>query len=349
MFRRQYGEDPAHTVEMLRWWLYGNPIQPQIAFIATDTEQDRVVGFYQLALQRFRLDGKSLLGAFSLNTLVDESHRRVCWRDPRSRKLLSVYTGLAELAHAAAVDAGCQFAWAMPNAASRNAFFRHTGFAEVTELRSLYSPGRIGLLAAAALPRSPLVPVLDRLSGVTRGVRLPRSKALSILSASDVEEAAALARPTDDRGLHQVRDATFLRWRYFDSPRNYRVYALRDARGKMSAWCAATIVHKAAAGSDRVPIGVIVDLHPNVRRSRHARVLARHMARDLARDVAVTVALYNPAAQPSPPYGRRFVHLPRRIEPKQFPLGVRVEAPDLQPRLSLPSAWHIAFGDYDLA
>lgn len=211
LLERVWGERP--DPEALAWWFDRSPAGPGL--LTEEREGERVVALASMSFLRCLVAGREQLVAIPLQVATDA--------DQRGKGIFS----RLELANEAeAVRRGCEVAVTFPNAASRPIFLERLGWHE------LWS-GRIWA-------RPPVPPVG---TGPFR---------IRDLTASDLSEGQSPGHVVGGHapGINgQLVDQEFLRWRYVDSPRPYRlvgafageelrgVVAIRPARGRVGIVC----------------------------------------------------------------------------------------------------------------
>jgi GNAT superfamily N-acetyltransferase len=151
------------------------------------------------------------------------------------------------------------------------------------------------------------------------------------LERFDDETEDVYRRASAGWGNHVLRSASYLNWRFVDSPRPYRILAERRA-GVLEGW--AVVTHRRFRGH---PVGVVADLIAVT--GRAARVLLRRAAH-AARGQAL-VAFVAPRER-TRYLASGFVptHRGLRLIGKPFAPGVELAAER--------AAWHLTLGDTDL-
>jgi hypothetical protein len=162
--------------------------------------------------RRFLRDGEPVTLMQASDAMTDPD-----WRGQ------GIFTGLDEIVCAAAGAAGASLAWAYSGRLSLKGFQRNgwriIGHAPLYRRRyrarrALLRAGRLGPVLARAAP------LLDVVSGARDRARLPLGRAADLvrLPRFDARVDALFDACAPRRGLVGVRGATWLNWRYVDTP-----------------------------------------------------------------------------------------------------------------------------------
>jgi GNAT superfamily N-acetyltransferase len=277
------------------WWYEDNPTGPRVLSLVLD--DGRVAGASGMSFFEMRLGGEERKVAFALDAAMHPDYRgRGLW------SLLELHN------EEEAVRAGAAAVLGFPNDVSDSILVGKLGWRELSRLRLWARPQ--SLRARESRLRDLAGETLDRFGDET----------------DDVYRRAGA-----DWGNHMVRSASYLNWRFVDSPRPYRILAERRA-GALEGW--AVVTHRRFRGH---PVGVVADL---IAVTAHAaRSLLRRAAR-AARGQAL-VALVPPR--------ERTRYLAAGFVPTH--MALRLIGRPLAPGIELSTeraAWHLTLGDTDL-
>lgn len=294
------------------WWFAGNPAG---SLMSVAELEGRVVGVASHSLARIVLGGEATLGQFSVHATTD-----------RSARGLGIFKAL-ELRHEEQGAArGSRVVLAFASAPTSPLFTGPLGWTSIDSRRVWLRPlagaarrltGR-GSGAAAGSPAGVVAPEgRERRLG---GVEVRRVERFG--AAADVAYHAAAPR----LGNHVVRDATYLNWRFLDSPRGYRAFASPNGF--------AVVGRKLMRG---VSLAVIAEC---VAPPREARALLRRCIAEARGAEAIAVV---------PPLGlSRELLFGLGFVPSHISLDFMGKAlPGMPPLDARSSAWRVSLGDTD--
>jgi hypothetical protein len=288
---RYYGADSrsAHAGHA-RWKLQAPPAGPAAHF---SLERDGA-GIGRILLQRraLRLGDRRFRAGYTVDFLVDPQHARatdalkLVGSVPRAAGFDLVFQTYNERSAPLYeqirrffpnyIERFRLLPYGLPLRARRP--LAHLAKLDVPGIDLLTAPWRLGLSALAATAR------------IEAGVEPP----------AEAELTALLDRFANQVGLHSVRDAAVLRWRFAGGPfYNGRVVYLRH-EGRLVGYYATTVTEFAGARFLALMDAVAVDAAAVTAIKRHA------LADALAAGVDILFAMFNPQA----PLGRRFIGFP---------------------------------------
>jgi GNAT superfamily N-acetyltransferase len=306
--------------EEFRWWFDRNPAGEGIVSLAVDAGE--VVGVAAMSYFRTALAGVETRLAIPVNVATDPRYRGQ-----------GVFSTLEVENEAAAAAAGSPLTVTFPNGASYPIFIRRLGWTDLPRLRLWARP-----LHARALLRY----VLGR-PGAEGGLP-PRDDRTVTLHGLEVRPVAGFGLEMDELGRaagtayenHFVRDAEYFNWRYLDSPRDYRCFAVYRGR-KLSG---VTVVgHTYKHG---VSAGFLADLVVAPHGFRETRaLLARALAEVRGRADALVLLPPPSRAQRRALLASGFAPTNKRL---RFVGKVLLDGAQLDER---DAAWHFTLGDFD--
>jgi GNAT superfamily N-acetyltransferase len=277
------------------WWYERNPTGPRLLSVVLD--DGRVAGASGMSFFELRLGGVERKVAFALDAATHP--------DYRGRGLWSVLELHNE---AESTRAGAAAVLGFTNPVAGPILVGKLGWLDLAQLRIWARP--LSLRASESGFREAPGELLERFD----------------------DEAEEVYRRASARwGIHLVRTADYLNWRFADSPRPYRILAARRG-GRLEGW--AVVTHKRFQGRS---VGVVADLV--AASGRAARSLLRRAARAVTGQAVV--ALVSPA--------ERARYLACGFLPTHK--SIRFIGKPLGPGVDLPAdraAWHLALGDADI-
>lgn len=364
LFKHEYGHHQLVTIENFRWQLFEHPQQPPIAWVAWHRGDDRPVAYYQLLTQNFVHQSKTFLSAYSLNTLVDKDYRKCFWRDQNTKKFVSLFPALANLAYQQALSRGVSFITALPNENSKRGFFDTLGFEKLISLDLMVHPGRPGdvlrrylnhgILGKLSAPLANLSARLMFHSIRFSGRLLNTSVQLKPLGVEHLQVMARLTqwyRPDD---ITQPRSPEYLRWRYFDSPQKYTLFGIFNQAGDLMAWLAIIALQKGSEKTGYYPVGIITDIayQDDQQGLSQAKRLVAHVCRDQTKNAGLVMilALRNPAMRSRSPFSRRFFFtMPAKLSGRELNFGIKRLSDEVPESLVTAGNWRLTFSDFDVA
>jgi hypothetical protein len=346
MTREYYGDSWISDTGYLKWQYEANPAGPAIIQLARDVETDQLAGQYVVIPMRFKAFNKTVNGILSLNTLTRQIYTGQ-----------GVFTGLAKAIYQACAEQGPEFCYGFPNPNSYPGFTRKLGFTDLgcvpLLLRPLNTKALVtrkfgSLLGSLAFPFQLFYKVKDRSNDNYEVYPL------TAFNLSDMN--AFWAKVQDKYPIMGIRDADYIRWRYFENPyRDYQIYGIHK---KNSSELIGYIVGRCTE-VEGMSSGMIVDFlvdpsHPAAGKYLINRLLRFFVANNM--DLAGSLML---------PYTEEscilkangFFTCPKALEPQPFPVIYRRLSSKREeegnygegnqnPFLQLDH-WFLTMGDYD--
>ncbi len=341
MAREHYGQSWVSDPDFLRWQYEENPSGPAIGQLARDAQNGQLAGQYLVIPMRFDLGGEESRCVLSLNTLTREAYRGQ-----------GVFTGLAEATYQECRSQGFVFCYGLPNRNSTHGLTQTLGFAVLGRVPLLLRP-----LDARALVRGRWGPVLGALAapvGLMCRLRERPTAGYEVVRIGVSDLADLQMFWAGVRGKYPVmgvRDASFMRWRYFDIPlREYVVYGLRVVGGSGLLGYAIGRCMEVAGISSGMVVDMLVAKGVPVEAGKS---LVSHLLKDLAgQGASLAGSLMLPHTEEYRILrASGFFRCPRALEPQPFPLCLLplTEAGDSgRGPLTDLARWFFTMGDYDV-
>lgn len=335
MTREYYGDSWISDHGYLKWQYEANPAGPAMIQLARDVETDQLAGQYVVIPMRFKAFDKTVNGILSLNTLTRQIYTGQ-----------GIFTGLAKTVYQDCAEQGSKFCYGFPNPNSYPGFTKKLGFTDLGNVPLLLHPlnvkalvkKKLGpLLAPLSLPFHLFYKVKDRPDDRYEVFPLTAFN----LSAID----AFWAKVQDKYPIMGIRDADYIRWRYFENP--YRDYQLYGIHKKNSSDLIGYIVGRCTEVAG-LTSGMIVDflVDPSVPAAGNSLInrLLRFFV-DNNMDLAGSLMLqYTEESRILKANG--FFTCPKALEPQPFPVIYRKLSPQGEENLQL-NHWFLTMGDYD--
>lgn len=293
------------TQEDFDWWFDRNPAGPRLYTLAEDGG-GRLGGVLAMSFERMVVGGREVLGAVALHGATHS--------DFRGRGIFQLLNHVNE---EESRKQGAELLFGFTNASAGPIYIARLEWLDVAAPRYW------------ACPLRPARALRSMCSGATRGGGVRRDPGPSAVDSFDASAEATWREAAPALGSHFARDLSYLRWRYAESPRGYRI--LRLGR----SW--AVVGHKVHNG---VSAGFLADLIAPPGSFREVRALVRQALHEVDADVFLTLP-------PRPPAQRRAL---ASLGFVPTPQTVRVIARSLDPALAVPTAtrdWHFMLGDTD--
>lgn len=351
MTREYYGESWISDVGYLKWQYEANPAGPARIQLARDMETDQLAGQYVVIPMRFKAYQKTVNGILSLNTLTRQIYTGQ-----------GIFTGLAKTVYQDGAEHGFQFCYGFPNPNSYPGFTKKLGFTDLGCVPLLLRPlnpkalvkQKVGstLLASLAFPFQLYYKVKDRADDHYE---------VYPLTAFDLSEINAFWSKVQDKyPIMGIRDADYIRWRYFENP--YRDYQIYGIHRKNSSQLIGYIVGRCTE-VEGISSGMIVDFLVDPSVPAAGTLLLNRLLRffvDNNMDLAGSLML--PHTEESRILkANGFITCPKALEPQPFPVIYRRLSPHGEeereekadqvkrtqdPLLQL-NHWFLTMGDYD--
>ena len=319
----------ARRLDALRWQYFENPTGELFVDLAVSNERIGAIYAVQPAVVRVR--GARMLGAQSVDTLVDA--------DFRGRGL---FTKMAEAVYQRVREREGAFVYGFPNANSAPGFFNKLGWLSLDPVPFLVRPLRTAFVAS----KLPLARWLRRLPDLRLpmvGPRLQEAQELRSVTELGPELGALWERFASDVMVAVDRSPQYLRWRLGKPGERYECLGVFQAE-QLVAFCAYTTVDKHGGR-----IGYVIELlHDRGRHETGAALLVdclRRMASDGADAVLAWAFGHSPNAGAYSKAG--FLPFPERFRPIELHIGVRPLDESLTEALSDRRNWYISYCDSD--
>ncbi|AET70696.1 hypothetical protein Desor_5318 [Desulfosporosinus orientis DSM 765] len=338
MTREYYGDSWISNLDFLKWQYETNPAGPAIIQLARDVESDQLAGQYVVIPMRFKAFHEAINGTLSLNTLT--------------RKIYGgqgIFTGLAKAVYQESAEQGALFCYGFPNPNSYPGFTRKLGFTDLGSVPLLLRP-----LNTKALVRKKLGSLLGSLSLPLHFYYKVRSNSDSSyevypLDPSNLSDLNVFwAKIQDKYPIMGVRDADYIRWRYFDIPlRDYQVYGVRRKNEtELLGYIVGRCTEVASMSSGMIVDFLIAPEHPAA-----GNCLVNTLLRFFAdRKMELAGSLLLPHTEESRILKKNgFFTCPKSLEPQPFPVVYRRlnHFNEKDPFLQL-NHWFLTMGDYDV-
>lgn len=344
MTRDYYGDSWISDLSFLKWQYEDNPAGSAVIQLARDVETNQLAGQNVVIPMRFKAYDKKVNGTLCLNILTRQAY---CGQ--------GIFTGLAEPVYQDCTGQGLAFCYAFPNPNSYPGFLKKLGFTDLGNVPLLLRPlntkalvqKKFGsLLASFTLPFQLLFKVKDRSD------ECYEIYSLTALNLSDLN--TFWTKIQDKYPIMGIRDADYMRWRYFDIPlRDYQIYGVRQKRGSELL---GYIVGRCTEVED-MSSGMIVDFLVDPNHPAAGKYLVNRLLRFFVENnMDLAGSLMLPHTQESRILKvNGFFTCPKSFEPQPFrviyrrfiPLENEEKGPSSDPFLLLKH-WFLTMGDYDV-
>ena len=339
LIREEYPNGEMSDFRYLSWEYFANPQGPP-ELVCARSEKDEVVGQYLVIPIRYQIDGKSVDGSLSLNTLTRADYRGQ-----------GLFTKMAKQTYAQCKKRGLALTVGFPNMSSFPGFVKKLEFVHIGNAVLLVRPLQITSLVIGALKRHKYPKYQSYREPNSLGhIESFRTRGIEI-STFDLEKDANIYKSyLASRGLlYQQTDRSlqYLKWRYQDIPT--RSYSLLKATRNGRFLAMAVIRLRKVYGMEA---GFYIDFNclPDDESLMAARALDSYCRLIFKAHGAVFVGvLMAPnCAEFRVLRKQGFFQAPKRFLPHSAPVIVRWNGDGSMPN-SLKSIynWFLTFGDYD--
>jgi GNAT superfamily N-acetyltransferase len=316
------------TLERWRWQYAHDPGGILLA-VAPDGS---LAGHYAVSPLRFLMNGETIQGALSLDTMVHPNYRGQ-----------GMFTRLANALYDHLAAQGIDFIYGFPNEQSHHGFIKNLGWRDLQPTLPLYV---YPLNFSSAIQKVLPVPLLARLGSPAAklgyralfGAPRPIPSSIQVRKVQDFDERFDGLLEYAPARLMLKRDHDYLTWRYLKHP-DHR-YTILAAESGDSLLGYAVLSSQVTAGLNAA---YLVDI---LGRKDAVTALIR-AAVDSAQDMDVINCMMFP---PYAPLLRRsgFIPLPERLFPQEMHLGVHNNTTRLSDEMIYdPGSWYITWGDHD--
>lgn len=308
-------------------WIY-EPISGEAPHAALAESGEKVAALYATVPALFICDGKPLLGAQSLDTMVDEDFRG-----------LGLFTRMARDVYASMGSQGVSMVYGFPNGNSFHGFVAKLKWTSLDPVPFLFRPIDVGYSLAKIRPwlgrLAPFrLPVLGRKGG---------SKTVATLPAKDEVDSLWQGFSTL-LNVARVRDHAFLEKRYVRHPRaryRYRACCQGDILAGLVIYC----IEDKHGGR----VGYVMEL---MCLPGSAHLASRLLADTLAdmRDEGCQGALawcFSHSPYHANFLKQGFLPLPTRMRPVELHFGALSLSPSAPASLGKRGNWYLSYSDSD--
>ena len=343
MAREYYGESWVSDPQYLNWQYADNPGGPAFIQLARDEESGRLAGQYVALPTQVSAYGRTLTGALTVNILTRQAYIGQ-----------GVFTGLAQAIYRDFPEQGVDFCYGLPNPNSHSKFVQKLEFNDLGRIPLLLRPldlkalvrRKIGsLLSPLALP----LHLYFQIKKQTPANGLPAESGSDRSSAGDHSSAegnssaenhsyevfplslaelswfdAFWLKIQNKYPIIAVRDAAFIRWRYFTNPyRKYQLYGVRPKGGSGSDFTG--YIAGRCTEVDGIASGMVVDFLVEPGHAAAGHALLRRLLQDFAgKGMELAGCLMLSHTEESRILkANRFFTCPKSLEPQPFPLIYR--------------------------
>ena len=339
LIKEEYPDGEMSDYRYLAWEYFANPHGlPEM--VCARSGQDEIVGQYLVIPIRYQIDGSTVDGSLSLNTLTRADYRGQ-----------GLFTKMAKQTYAQCKARGLSLTLGFPNMSSYPGFVRKLDFIHIGNAVLLVRPLQITRLLIGALhkhryPKYQSYRVQDSLGRIEE----MRTRDIEV-SAFDLEKDGKIYErflSTRNPLYNQTnRTMQYLKWRYQDIPT--RDYSLLKATQKGRLLATAVLRLRRVYG---MKAGFIIDFNclPDDESILAARSLVSYCQSLFKSHGAVFVGvLITPDCAEFRVMRRQgFFPAPKRFLPHSAPVIVRWNDDGPMPAsLTSVSNWFLTFGDYD--
>jgi|GEM_PF-704855 hypothetical protein len=352
--KEYYGDSWISDLNFLRWQYEANPAGPVVMQLARDVETNQLAGQYVVIPMRFKSNQETIHGTLSLNTLTRQAYTGQ-----------GIFTGLAKNVYKDCAEHGIEFCYGFPNPNSYPGFTRKLGFTDLGSVPLLLRPlnpkalvkEKFGsLLAPLALPFQPFFKVKNRLTDSSSYEIYP-------LTTTNLSEMDIFWSKVQDKyPTMGIRDAAYIRWRYYDIPlRDYQVYGVRIRQSEHSELLGYIVGRCTEVAG--IASGMIVDFLVDPGYPAAGNCLVNALLHFFVQnEMSLAGSLMLPHTEEARLLkAEGFFTCPKALEPQPFPVIYRRLRPlndhpqeyskegekDSDPLLQL-NRWFLTMGDYDV-
>lgn len=323
------------SLPALRWQYLESPMRRLFVDLALDPEAgERIAGIYAVFPVAFRIAGRVVSGAQSLDTLTDAGYRG-----------RGLFVELAQSVYGRLRDDGFALVYGFPNGNSAHGFFKHLEWVSMNPVPLLVRP----LRTRHFLSRLPRV---GRYLAALPDLRLPLPAAVKTATGVSIRELEHFGDDTDrvwqafSSGVLVAveRDQNYLTWRLRQKPgEEYWTFGYyRD--GRLLGFVSYSLKNRHGGR-----VGYVMELIYDPAEAGAGEVLLRHAIRDLARRGGDAVLAWNFAHSPNHEAFAAvgFRSPPDRLRPSELHFGVRSFSADHDSLLAERRNWYISLCDSD--
>lgn len=339
MTKEQYGEDnDISNVDFLQHEYFENPAGDALISLALDEQKRTVAGQYMIWPMWFQCGNLKVRSANSLNTLTEKRYRGQ-----------GIFTGLAEYTYQRAAEQKIGFCYGMPNPNSYPGFLKKLCFHELGSLPLYLRPLKPSAMVREFLKSHVLSVPAQLFDGCFAPKQEENHTDVQIVPIT-VENAGKMdifwERVQNKYPILNIRDSSYLKFRYLDMPRRTYLPFLAVKNGEPVAWAVGRIMEVAGMQCGMLADFLFAEHEETAAKKLLAEVLCEFQK--LGASLAGCLMLEH-TEEVKILKKKGFFRCPKPMEPQPFPLVVRAFDPAYEKTgLFELQNWFFTMGDYDV-
>lgn len=337
MAQEQYGaENDIANADFLQHQYFQNPAGSAIINLALDVDDNQVAGQYVVWPMRFMVLKEEKKCVHSLNTLTGKKYRGQ-----------GIFTGLAEATYQQDIQNGHVFCYATPNPNSFPGFINKLHFKHICEVPLMLRPLCPSKMAAEYLNKPALNTILKPVNCLF-GVSEKKNKyQFCEIKSENLQIVDEFWKTVCGKyNIMNVRDSTFVRFRYLEMPRRQYYPYVVMYQGKAVCFAVGRIMEVAGMQCAMLADFLFQDGFEDA-----AKSLVRHILVQLKKKGASLAGclMLEHTQEYKVLKNLGFIRCPKKFEPQPFPLLVRrFDESIAESKLVNSQNWFFTMGDYDV-
>lgn len=335
--KKYYGDSEVSTKEFFVWQHEKSPAGSAVIRLAKN-DLGKVVGFYCVIPQWFKIGGKKVKGSVSVNTLVDDEYRG-----------RGIFTKLANDCYEDCIKRDISFTIGFPNQNSYSGFVKKLDFNELPELPLLIYPLSFEGLIIKKIGNNMVGKLASYFgTGLDRLWRNNVTESVNVKEVSELNEDFVKFSHVIDKQFNNatVRDRFFIKWRTGLPHREYKILCYFEKKEILGYVILRTKVQ------DNIKSGFMVDfvIADKYRFSEIGKELLKgaifYFKKEMVELIGCLVVENSLEYKIMRKYG--FVACPKILRPQPFKVITKWHIGKVPKNFNDPINWFLTMIDYDV-
>ena len=336
LIKENYGDIEIANKEFLIWQYELNPDGKAIIKLAVDNINNAVVGHCAVIPVSLKVGNEVIKGTLAINTLTKKEYRGQ-----------GIFTKLVLALHDKCREMNLAFTYNFPNPNSYPGYIKKIKSVEL---------GRVPLLIKYIKKKKAITEKLERfmsylIAPVQYFFKLKSERLDTIMvyeiNNNNVSDMDLLwEKVKDNYKIMEVRNASFVKWRYLDIPlRKYKILCVKED-GEVQGYIVG--ICKEVKG---IKFGMIVDFITNVNNAKAGHLLIKHLLRHLSEQGAEFsgVLMQKHAKEYGLLKKSGFYKCPKFLEPQPIRVLYKPHMPEGDQKITYDiNNWFLTMGDFDV-
>jgi hypothetical protein len=323
--------DSPKEIELIQWQFLNSPINKQFVDILVDENNNKVAAIYAVFSVNFQINGESMIGCQSLDTITDIDYRGK-----------GLFIKLAKDVYQKAATADVVLVYGFPNGNSIHGFKTKLGWEVLDPVPFLIKPLRSQYFTKR-------IPFLKYLPNINLGFPFfsKTSKKYKLIEDFSFPDGTNELWKSFSKNISisVQRNKSYLEWRYLKKPfEDYKIVHCYDVQNCYLGFVVYAIKEKHGG-----KIAYIMELIYDLDQAETGVLLLQYAIREIKKERADCVLSW--CFEHAPNYGafkkRGFFNLPEKFRPIELHFGASCLQSELENLVYNRKNWYISYSDSD--